>query len=101
MLAENQLIESTKITGLSVRRSRSGERMNRLEILTREIMPTDCDHVPTFEMTRRWSYLKKLEAEISVKLHFSEEPTCPKSSIYIPSIRQMNPSDSDLFWDRE
>ena len=64
MLAENQLVESTKITGLSVWGFRSGESVNLPEIFTREIMPANRDHVPTSEMTRRWSHLKKLEAEI-------------------------------------
>ena len=60
MLAENQLIESTKITGLSVRGFRSGESVNLPEMFTRKSMPANRDHVPT----RRWSHLKKLEAEI-------------------------------------
>ncbi len=64
MLAENQLIKSSRITGLSVRGFNSEVKINLPALFTRNIMPADRDHVPTPTMTRRWPHLQRLENEI-------------------------------------
>ena len=66
MLAENQLIQSSKIYGLSVRGFNSSKKIKLPALFTRNIMPASRSHIPSPETTRRWPHLQKLETKIPV-----------------------------------
>ena len=65
MLAEDQHIVSSKIAGLSVRGFTNNKMINLPTLVTGDIMPTNKDHIPVPEMTRKWLHLRKLETKIS------------------------------------
>ena len=64
MLAENQLILSSKIYGLSVRGFNNPKKIKLPALFTRDIMPASRSHIPSPETTRKWPHLQKLETEI-------------------------------------
>ena len=64
MLAENQLIQSSKIYGLSVRGFNNSKKIRLPALFTRDIMPASRSHIPSPETTRKWPHLQKLEKEI-------------------------------------
>ena len=57
MLAENQLIQSSKIYGLSVRGFNNSKKIRLPALFTRDVMPASRSHIPSPETTRRWPHL--------------------------------------------
>lgn len=64
MHAENKVVKSQKVRGLSVRGFNDSQRLSLPDTYTRQIMPADKSHIPTPEMARKLPYL----AHISNKL---------------------------------
>ncbi|XP_052071218.1 uncharacterized protein LOC127709652 [Mytilus californianus] len=64
MHAENHIVDSRKIKGLMVRGFDSEVKIPLPNVFTRDIMPANRSHIPTAEMTRRWSYLEHLAGKL-------------------------------------
>ena len=64
MLAENQMIQSDKIKGLSVRGFYNNELIKLPEVYTRGIMPGNRSHIPTPEMANKWPHLQSISSKI-------------------------------------
>ena len=60
MYAENRVVESQKIKGLSVRGFNSSLRISLPPAYTRNIMPANREHIPTPEMARMWPHLEPI-----------------------------------------
>ena len=65
MLAADQLINSSKITGLSVRGFSSQQKIPIPSTFTRDIMPAHRDHIPTPDTARKWSHLQVIASDIA------------------------------------
>ena len=68
MLAENQIIQSSKIYGLYVRGFNSSKEINLPALFTRDIIPASRSHIPSPETTRKWPHLRKLKKKEIPKL---------------------------------
>ena len=60
MYAENRVVDSQKIKGLSVRGLNNSLRISLPNAYTRNIMPANRSHIPTPEMTRKWPHLEPI-----------------------------------------
>ena len=64
MYAENRVVESQKIKGLSVRGFDSSLRIPLPAAYTRNIMPANRAHIPTPEMARMWPHLEPIADQL-------------------------------------
>ncbi|MCG8044768.1 MAG: hypothetical protein N0E48_03640, partial [Candidatus Thiodiazotropha endolucinida] len=60
MYAENQIVNSQKVKGLSVRGYNSSVQIPLPDAYTRNIMPANRSHIPTPEMARMWPHLEPI-----------------------------------------
>ena len=60
MYAENRVVESQRVKGLSVRGFNNSLRISLPDAYTREIMPANRSHIPTPEMARMWPHLEPI-----------------------------------------
>ena len=64
MFAENKMVESQKIKGLSVRGFNQSLRLPLPVTYTRQIMPANRSHIPTPETARKIPYLEAIASEL-------------------------------------
>ncbi len=91
MLAENQLINSNKIMGLSVRGFVDNEKIGIPSASTREIMPAHRDHIPTPNTAKNWPYLHKLAEKIPP---LQEREIALLIGFNVPKVLETNRRDS-------
>ncbi|MCG7865422.1 MAG: hypothetical protein JAY74_03510 [Candidatus Thiodiazotropha taylori] len=64
MYAENRVIDSQKVKGLTVRGFNNSLRISLPDTFTRSIMPANRSHIPTPEMARMWPHLETISENL-------------------------------------
>ena len=106
MHAENRVVNSQKIKGLSVRGLNNSLRISLPDAYTRNIMPANRSHIPTPEMARQWPHLEPiaeyLEPLRSCEIGLLIGYNCPKAlvprEVIAPSDDGPYGQRTDLGW---
>ena len=64
MYAENRVIDSQKVKGLTVRGFNDSVHISLPDTFTRSIMPANRSHIPTPEMAKRWPHLEAISDKL-------------------------------------
>ena len=65
LYAENKVVGSHIITGLSVRGYNATQRISLPQSYTRHTVPANRNHIPTPDMARKWPHLRQIENQIA------------------------------------